>query len=121
MPFGWWHDILTTELSVSVNFWWQRFDVPEKGIQYLELHEIYAIITYFLHRGFSINHRDQDGEYLLIKAIAHRYPPIVEALLQLGADPNVRSMLYQPGHSALSLAIASDQQQIVELLHKYGV
>jgi len=120
MPFGWWHDILTLELSISVNYWWQRFDIPRKGIEYLEIHELCGILKYFMDRGVHIDHKDQEGEFLLLKAINNDYPQIVEALLLMGANPNLKSIKYKPGYSALSIAKENHQNRIIELLLKYG-
>ena len=121
MPTGWWHNVLSLDQSISVNYWWHRFDIPSgRGTPLFKVEEIRAFIKNFIDKGLSIDHQDQAGEPLLLKAVRQGYPNFVEALLLMGADPNTISHTYKPGVSALAIAKEKGHQQIENLLVKYG-
>lgn len=119
LPSGWWHEVHTMEASISINYWFRRFDI-EKGLELLSVQELYKIIKIFIDKGFKIDSKDCEGEYLLIKAIRYSLPNVVEALLLLGANPNMSSCVYDYGASSVTYAIKRGEKDITEILKKYG-
>ena len=121
IPTGWWHHVRSLDMSISINCWWDRFDIVEGiGIEAFDVQHIAATGQNFLAVGIDINQRKIDGEPLLLKAIKIGYANVVEALLSLGADANLISSIYSPGSSALDFALQRGSNEIVQLLLKYG-
>lgn len=121
IPPNWWHHVRSLDMCLSVNYWWQRFDIRKNsGAGYYPMQEIVKVVQMFLQAGCDINHKLLDGETILLKAIKCNFSNVVEALLSLGANPNVSSAVYAPGSSALLMATELESQQIVRLLMKYG-
>jgi len=119
IPPGWWHHVRSKEVAVSVNYWWSRFDISDgNGIEFLSVEQLCGMIRLFLAKGLSINHADENGEPLLIKAICKGYANVVEAFLLMGADPDQESVQFKPGTPAIILA--ADHDQIINLLLHYG-
>jgi tRNA wybutosine-synthesizing protein 5 len=121
IPPRWWHHVRSLDMCISVNHWWERFDLVEGiGIDTADVSQVTHLIKQFLDAGADINHSVMDGEPILLKAIKLKYANVVEALLLLGANANVVSSIYSPGSSALLLAIESGSKEIVKLLTTYG-
>lgn len=121
LPPGWWHQVRSLDISISVNFWWDLFDILEGvGLEYAEVNYIVKSIQSFIDKGLSIEHKDAEGELLFIKAVHKGYVNAVKAFLLLGADPNSKSVFYQPGASALLLATEGENQEIIRLLLSHG-
>lgn len=120
MPPGWWHQVKTVQWSISVNYWWNRFDILEgTHLEILTVEDIRKLIELFQSRGLSLNHKDGRGELLFFKAIRLGYSNVVEAFLSLGVDPNSHSAINQ-SESALSIAVRSGEIEILKLLLIYG-
>lgn len=122
IPHNWWHHVRSLDTSISINYWFTRFDVVDSsGLESAGVQDLCGLIKQFVDRGASIDHKDVDGEALLLKAIRKGYANVVEAFLTLGADPNVKSYRSNPdGTSALLLAIANRNPEIVRLLLRFG-
>jgi Cupin-like domain len=121
LPPRWWHQVRTVELSISVNYWWNRFDIVE-GMDFedIEVTKLCAMIQSFMDKGVDIDHRDEEGELLIIKAIRKGYANVVEAFLLMGANPNSVSNTCIHGTSALALARENGNNEIIDLLLSYG-
>lgn len=121
IPPRWWHQVRSLAMSISVNYWWNRFDIYEgMALDQVDVGQLCQMIQAFVDGGFSIDHKDESGEILLLKAIRLGYKDVVEAFLLLGANPNSRSQVYAPGTPALSLAEGTGNAEIVKLLLQYG-
>lgn len=121
IPPYWWHDLLILETSISVNYWWERFDIPEAPtVKLIGLERVYKLIDAFTNKGFDINHVADDGELILLKSVKNGYTNIVEVLLLKGADANSKSLKIIPGASALYLAVEFGRLDEVRLLLEYG-
>lgn len=117
----WWHHVTSLDTSISVNYWWNRFDVYEgAGLENLKLEEVCYVLTTFTGNGYSIDHTDETGEPLLIKAIQLNLINVVEAFLILGANPDAVSKNIMPGKTALAVALANGQNNIADVLMQYG-
>lgn len=120
LPPGWWHQVRSLDMSISVNFWWNRFDVEEgMGLELLDLEQLCFMIKSFTDKGFTINYKDEEGEYLLVKAVQKGYPTVVEAFLMMGANLDTISAVYKPGKSVFAIAQENGQKEIVQLLERY--
>ncbi|MNV83494.1 hypothetical protein D3C71_1773040 [compost metagenome] len=116
----WWHQVQSLDTSISVNYWWNRFDFDHGlGLEGMELEEVCYLINSFITNGFSIDHTDESGEPLLIKAIHLDFEQVLEAMLILGANPDVRSKTLMPGSSAYQFAVKSGKENMVDILNRY--
>lgn len=121
IPSYWWHNLISIELSLSVNYWWVTFDVPTSPrAKLVSTPLLTQLIQGFLNKGYRIDHITEDGELLLIKAIAEGFTNIVEAMLLLGADVNSKSLKLIPDGTALYTAVEFNRPDIVKLLLKHG-
>jgi hypothetical protein len=121
IPPLWWHHVRSLDMSISVNYWWNRFDVTEGvGLESLSVQDLCSIITRFVNKGLDINTGDAEGEPMLLKAIQKGYASVVKAFLLLGANPDATSVKYGPGMTALALAKANGDTVIVDLLLEFG-
>lgn len=117
----WWHQVRSLDVSISVNYWWNRFDIDESlGLEQMDVDKISRLLYSFTSKGFDINTCDDQGEPLLIKAIQLGYDHVVEAFMILGADPNVTSKGLYPGQSAMNIARELSQDKIVDIMEQYG-
>lgn len=121
LPPSWWHQVRSLEMCINVNFWYNRFDIldgmgsDDFGVEKLRQH-----IKMFVDKGFKVDHKDDKGEILLVKAVQKGYTNAVEAFLSLGANPNSKACTHRAGTSLLSLAMENSSSEIVRLLLKYG-
>ena len=121
MPPYWWHQVRSLDMAISVNYWWNRFDISEgMGLERMSVEELCYHIKAFTDNGFSIDHRDDEGEPLLLKAIRKGYANVVEAFLILGASPDQTSVPGGTKKPVLTLARESGYESIVKLLLEYG-
>jgi tRNA wybutosine-synthesizing protein 5 len=121
IPPGWWHQVRSLDMSVSVSYWWNRLDITEPNwIGDMPVTDIVNSLQMFLNMGLKINHKTGNGELLLIKAINANLANAVEALLILEADANSVSSTISPGTSAILMATERENKEIVQLLLKYG-
>ncbi|GJM33276.1 MAG: hypothetical protein DHS20C18_22770 [Saprospiraceae bacterium] len=121
LPPGWWHHVRSLDAAISVNYWWNRFElIPGIGMEQYPVAVLTKEINRFLEAGLPIDHQDAEGEFLLINAIGKGYVNIVEAFLSLGANANLVSTHFRPGKTALEIATASGQHKMVSLLQQYG-
>jgi tRNA wybutosine-synthesizing protein 5 len=117
IPPNWWHHVRTIEASISINYWFERFDIlPSYSLENASVDTLIADFQKFLNHGLSIDHRDVEGEFLLIKAVKYGYKNVVEALLKLGADVNCTSLIIEPGKSASQIASQQNRSDILALL-----
>ena len=120
-PF-WWHHVRSLDTSISVNYWWDRFDIePGLGLETINVERLCHFLDSFINKGFDINQKDEHGEPLLIKAIQMGFANVLEALLISGADPNAKSEVYMPGKSAYEISVETGQIEMAELLEKFNV
>ncbi len=79
------------------------------------------IVPLLLAAGANVEAQNSRGETALMRAAADPYysgtQPALEALLNVGANPNVRD---KSGNTALFIAVAQNGSQTVELLLKHG-
>jgi len=121
IPPGWWHHVRSMEACISVNFWWNRFELIDGiGLEHASVDEMCQNIKRFTERGVSIDQKNVDGETMLLTAIQKGHVNIVKALLKMGAQANVKSEVYSPGNTALSFAQELNNDSIISLLLEYG-
>ncbi len=121
IPSYWWHNLLTVELSLSVNYWWVTFDIPSSPrAKMISMPLVSQLVQGFLHKGFKIDHVTEDGELLLIKAVKEGFANIAKAMLMAGANVNSKSLKLIPGASALYAAVHFNQPEMAALLLKLG-
>lgn len=117
----WWHQVRSLDVSISVNYWWNRFDIDQDlGLEHMDVEKLSYLLYSFTSKGFDIDSRDEKGESLLVKAIQLGYENVVEAFLMLGADPKVKSTVLYPGQAAMQVAKISGHPHIAALLEQYG-
>jgi len=120
IPINWWHHVRSLNVSISVNFWWKRLELIEGvGLEVASVEVLKTIIQEFLSQGTDINMKDFEGETLLLKASNKGYGNIVEALLQLGADPYIKSEFLKLGSTAISLAEERGHMDVARKLQAY--
>jgi ribosomal protein L16 Arg81 hydroxylase len=113
MPPYWWHQVRSLDMAISVNYWWNRFDVTEgMGLEFLSVEQLCFQVKSFVDRGFSIDHKDEHGEPLLLKAVRKGYGNVVEAFLILGANPDPKSVqvAMEEGHDGIAELLAEYQK-----------
>ncbi|PWK65253.1 Cupin-like domain-containing protein [Mucilaginibacter oryzae] len=121
IPPRWWHHVKTITPSISINHWFDRFDVLRgKGLEAKTTDEIVDAFQKYLSLGLPIDHRDVLGESLFIKAIQLGYRNVIEAMIRLGANANCVSSRIMPGASALKVADSLQQNDIYALLVANG-
>jgi hypothetical protein len=114
IPTGWWHNVVSLDMSVSVNFWWHRFDIPGgKGIDMFTVAEFSSFLQRFLKKGIDIDQPDAEGESLLMRAIDKGHINFVNALLQNGASLDVINL---NGETPLECAQRNGHSEIIKLL-----
>ncbi len=120
LPLYWWHQVRSLDLSISINYWWHRFEfVDGLGFESASTQEIKNLIKIFLDSGFHIDQKNYEGETNLLKACDKGYTNIARALLELGADPNIKSSKYNC--TAADLASQKGHSEIVRLFSEIGV
>jgi ribosomal protein L16 Arg81 hydroxylase len=107
LPPKWWHEVRTIENSISINYWWHRFELVD-GVQMecIPFDEMVEVVHSFLRMGYRPDHITLRGELLLIEAITRGYINVARALLHHGASLEWHSLL-KPDESAYSLASMS--------------
>ncbi|WP_179415714.1 cupin-like domain-containing protein [Mucilaginibacter sp. E4BP6] len=118
LPAYWWHQVASLDVSLSVNFWWRRFEfVEEPNILSYNVNQVKSIINFFLGQGLSINHTNYEGETNLLKACDSGHLAIAQALLELGADPSINSTKYQ-NCNALDISKIRNNEVLMDLLRR---
>ena len=116
LPMYWWHEVLSMDTSISVNYWWNRFEIVDGiGMETVDKDVLKDLINVYLKDGISIDHKNFEGETNLLKACDKGYINIVKALLELGANTDIPSSKYE-GETSLSIAKARGFDEIVEVL-----
>lgn len=119
LPFYWWHLVRSLDVSISVNFWWERFEfVYGAGIEMAPVEELKKMIRRFLDMGIPVDQKNSEGETNLLKACDRGAVNIVRALLESGADPTVKSNKYK-GSAAVTIAAERGHTQIVDILYQH--
>ena len=119
IPPNWWHQVRSLDVSISLNFWWNRFELIDgMGMEFVSVESLQSYIKSFLTKGVDIDLPDAEGETILLKASLRGYTNIVKALLLLGANPYIKSTFYRPGATAVSLAAEYGHVEIVKLLNE---
>lgn len=119
IPPGWWHHVRSLDMCISVNYWWNRFDIVDSiGMEFMEVDHLKEVVQSFIDNGLDANHKVYNGDPILIKAIRKGYVNIVEALIAKGADVNIK---LADGKSALDLAAENGDVNIAKLLLSHGV
>lgn len=76
------------------------------------------VIKVLLTNGADVNAKDKDGETALMSAVAfNKNPEVIQVLLNNGADMNAKDEI---GRTALDFALVNNNEEIVELLERYG-
>lgn len=120
LPMNWWHQVTSLNPCISINFWWHRFELIEDSeMTNYDTQTLRLLINEFLKNGVKIDQPDYQGESMLVKAVEYDYPNVVEALLELGADPNGKSNSYRLGETAQELAKIKGNRKIVQLFESY--
>lgn len=119
IPSHWWHEVRSLDASISLNYWFLRFEIVP-GYEHINVDDLCSNIQRFLDNGMSIDSKNLEGEIMLLKAINEGYANVVEALLKMGANANIESQKYKKGASALSFAKAKGNQEIISLLLRFG-
>jgi tRNA wybutosine-synthesizing protein 5 len=118
IPTGWWHDVLSLDMSVSVNFWWHRFDIPiGKGIDMFSVPELSSFLQRFLQKGMDIDQPDPEGETMLMRAIDKGHVNFVDALLLNGAS---LASVNRKGETPVECARKNGHREIVALLLEHA-
>jgi len=104
LPPKWWHEVRTIENSISINYWWHRFELVDgMQIENIPFDQIVEVVYSFLQMGYRTDHVTTNGELLLIDAIRRGYINVAKALVKHGASLEWHSIL-EPDKSAASLA-----------------
>jgi uncharacterized protein len=72
-----------------------------------------ALVTYFARQGDKVNATDSRGMTALMYAVRENRAPVVDWLLDHGADPDMRSIV---GEDALTLARKTGSEEIIDRL-----
>ncbi|WP_340202267.1 cupin-like domain-containing protein [Ascidiimonas sp. W6] len=121
IPSYWWHNLISLELSLSINYWWVTFDIPSSPrAKMVSVPLLNQLVQGFLYKGCNIDHVTEDGELLLIKAVKEDFANIAKAMLLSGANVNSKSLKLIPGASALYTSVHYNQPQMTSLLLKFG-
>nr|WP_295869894.1 cupin-like domain-containing protein [uncultured Chitinophaga sp.] len=118
IPTGWWHNVLSLDMSISVNFWWHRFDIPiGKGVDMFGVSELSSFLQRFLQKGMDIDRPDAAGEPMLLRAIEKGHVNFAHALLQLGAS---LTSVNRKGESPFECARNNGHPEITALLLEHA-
>lgn len=90
----------------------------ESILRFLAIENFSDGVRYLARQGWDIDEIDRWGNTSLIDSVMAKAHHSVKALLELGANPNVVSQLYE---NALSMAIFSKDIEMVRLLLDSGV
>jgi tRNA wybutosine-synthesizing protein 5 len=116
LPFYWWHVVESLDMSISVNFWWERFEfIDGVGVESAGVDDVKTMIRRFVDMGLSIDQKNLSGDTNLLKACEKGHLNIVRALLELGADPTIESGSYK-GRTALTIAREKGFVEIEKIL-----
>jgi tRNA wybutosine-synthesizing protein 5 len=116
IPLNWWHHVKTLDLSISINYWFSRFEfVDKQGYEIESVEDLKNKINALLDCGIQIDHKNYEGETNLLIACDKGNLNIVKALLDCGANPDIKSKKYE-GLTALELAEKRGHSEIVNLL-----
>jgi hypothetical protein len=76
------------------------------------------VVDYLMsHPNINVNECDMSNNTLLILCANRKYTHSVKKLLELGANPNLFNDF---GYTPLFWAVTDDQQEMIEILIKYG-
>ncbi|EAY13564.1 ankyrin repeat protein, putative [Trichomonas vaginalis G3] len=81
---------------------------------------VVQLLEYLTEKGLDLNARDKDGTTLLLELMPdskRALPPVIEFLLSNGAKADIKN---EHGKTALDLAKAFKDPQIIELFKKYS-
>lgn len=116
LPFYWWHLVESLDMSISVNFWWERFEFLDGvGLESAGVEDIKKMIGRFTGIGLSVDQKSREGNTNLFRACERGHINVVKALLELGADPLVESKGHG-GATAFTIARDKGHTVIVKLL-----
>ncbi|MEQ9441443.1 MAG: cupin-like domain-containing protein [Cyclobacteriaceae bacterium] len=105
IPLYWWHLVESIDMSVSVNYWWDRFElVSGISLESVSGEQANSIIQSFLKGGTKIDQKNANGESMLYKAFELGFLNFAEQLLMLGADPDLEcgvTKIETPRHLAV--------------------
>ena len=120
IPSGWWHEVSSLDPSITLNYWFLRFDVKD-DMELMSIEQLNKQIRILIDKGgVNVNGKDCEGELFLIKAIKKGFTNVLEALLVAGVDPNSASCKYDEGVSAISFAEKYGNQKMVKILLRHG-
>ena len=107
------------DVSISVNFWWDRFAlVSGIGFESEPIAHIENAIRMFVDRGLPIDHRNSQGETILMQACEKGYYEVAKVMLKLGANAHAISKKYEP-LTAIDIASKNGFTKIVQLLREF--
>ncbi|WP_342089304.1 cupin-like domain-containing protein [Dyadobacter sp. OTU695] len=90
IPLYWWHLVESLDMSVSVNYWWDRFELVDGiSLESASGEQANSVIQSFLKAGAKIDQKNANGESMLYKAFEMGFSNFAEQLLILGADPDL--------------------------------
>ncbi|HMS63990.1 MAG TPA: cupin-like domain-containing protein [Ignavibacteria bacterium] len=121
IPLNWWHHVKTLDLSISINFWFSRFEfVDGYGYDSESTENLKNTVKAFLDCGVNIDHRNYEGETNLLIACDKGHLNIVKALLEMGANPEIKSKKNE-GLNASELAAKRGYSEIVKLFQETSI
>ena len=100
IPPGWWHQVESLDFCISINIWFERFDIVKDEMIDFSVEEVVEELTYFIKMGWDINGKDCDGEYFIFKAIRLDLENVIKAFIKLNVNIELKSLIYSPGLSA---------------------
>jgi hypothetical protein len=77
-----------------------------------------AVIRLLVERGANVDATDTEGSTALMRAAGNNRPDVLQALIEQGADLNLRNTTY--GSTALIRALGAENYECAEILRKAG-